>query len=137
MWLIKFFFNVANFKYYGKPLANKNYWHQEDKERLKSGENLPPFLPESFTRHLSSPLGPVSLNIDKAARRYGAVCATVELSGLTGILNAAAGSAFKCEHTFTGSVNICGSVHNRSQPSTTVHPRLCFHLLNIAVVLNG
>jgi hypothetical protein len=114
VWLIQFLFNVAKFKYFGRPLANKNYLHEEGKEQLKSGKNLPPFIPESFTRHLSLPLGPVSLNADKTAGRHGAVCVTVELSGLTGILNAAAGSAFKCEHTFTGNVNICESVHNRS-----------------------
>ena len=88
--------------------------HQEGKEQLKSGENLPPFIPESFTRHLSLPLGPLSLKVDKTARRYGAVCVTVELSGLTVILNAAEGPASMCEHTFTGSVNICESFHNRS-----------------------
>jgi len=75
------FLNVAKFKYFGKPLANKNYLHQEGKEQLKFGENLPPFLPESFTRHLSLPLGPVSLNVNKTARRYGAICVTVELFG--------------------------------------------------------
>jgi hypothetical protein len=50
---------VEKFKYFGKSSANKNCLLQEDKEQLKFGESLPPFLPDSFMRHFSLPFGPV------------------------------------------------------------------------------